>query len=236
MRRIIVLSALALASAQLAAAEPNAKAMEHGRRQVERMLRDRPEMTRYPSERGYLNLAATDPQLQWAVRKFAGEDTGFLIYWEPKPPMDVNEAEHASRDATGRAVIRVAKVGFPVSVTKENAFETMWSGAVFELLNITRHERFEELHTLAWKKKIDRDGYISGMAKVEYEALRQLQAYATSVWRPWAASAGARMDDSQWWIDLPATFDEWIGLYRDKNAYPWHPYGLHYDEVTGAGR
>lgn len=236
MHRIIVLSALALASAQLAAAEPDAKAMEHGRRQVERMLRDRPEMTRYPSERGYLNLAASDPQLEWAARKFAGEDTGFLIYWEPKPPMDVNEAEHSSRDASGRAVIRVAKVGFPVTVTEENAFEVMWRGAVFEFLNITRHDRFKELTKLAWDKRIDRDGYVLGMAKVEYEALRQLQSYATSVWRPWAAGAGARMDERLWWTGLPPTFEEWIEHYRDKNDYPWHFFGLHYDKLNGAGR
>jgi hypothetical protein len=174
--------------------------------------------------------------VQWAIRKFAGEDTGFLIHWNPKPPMDANQAQHGSRDASGRAFIQVAKLGFPVTVTERNAFEVMWSGAVFELLNITRHQRFEALWTRAWKKEIHREGYIREMAKVEYEALRQLQAFASSVWRPWAVHAGARMDPTRWWMGLPATFQEWVGSYHDKKGYPWHPYGLYYDELTGAGK
>src|SRR5688572_3509528 len=118
---------LVLLTAPLIAAEPDAKALAHGRQQLEQMLRDRPAMTRYPSQSGYANLSMNDPQVQWAIRKFAGEDTGFLIHWEPKPPMDVHSAQHSSGDASGRAVIQVAKVGFPLTVTKENAFDSMWS-------------------------------------------------------------------------------------------------------------
>jgi hypothetical protein len=236
MLRVFILSALLLALEQLTAGEPDAKSLEHGRRQVEQMLRDRPEMTRYPSASGFLQLSASDPQVQWAIRKFAGEDTGFLIYWESKPPMDVNAAEHSSHDASGHPVIRVAKVGFPITVTKNNAFEVMWMGAVFELLNVTRHKRFDKLAERAWKMEIDRLGYISGMALVEYVDLRQLQAYASATWVPWARTAGAKIDERLWWLGLPATFEEWIDRYRDKNAYPWHPYGLYYDELTGTGK
>src|SRR5690349_10440000 len=118
MFRILIATVIGLVSGQIAAGEPDARALEHGRQQVERMLRDRPEMTRYPSASGFLQLSESDPQVQWAIRKFAGEDTGFLIYWEPKPPMDVNTAQHNSHDASGHPVIRVAKVGFPITVTK----------------------------------------------------------------------------------------------------------------------
>jgi hypothetical protein len=174
--------------------------------------------------------------VQWAIRKFAGEDTGFLIYWEPKPPLDVNAAEHDAHDASGHPVIRVAKIGFPITVTKDNAFEVMWMGAIFELLNITRHQHFDELGIRAWNRQINRDDFIHGMAKVEYESLRQLQAYATNVWLPWATSAGAKMNQDLWWLRLPGTFEEWIGWYQNRNAYPWHPYGLYYDQVTGTGK
>jgi hypothetical protein len=226
---------LVLLIAPLIAAEPDAKALAHGTQQVEQMLRDRPEMTRYPSQSGYANLSMTDPQVQWAIRKFAGEDTGFLIHWEPKPPMDVHSAEHTSRDASGRPAIRIAKVGFPITVTKENAFDHMWSGVIFELLNITRHEKFDELRLRAWKREIDRESYVWGMAKVEYDALRQLQSYATSAWIPWAATARAKMHEELWWTKLPATFEEWKSRYTERNSYPWHPYGLYFDALTQKG-
>jgi hypothetical protein len=112
----------------------------------------------------------------------------------------------------------------------------MWSGVAFELLNLTRHEQFHKLTERAGKKEIGRQNYVRAMAKVEYDALRQLQAYASATWVPWATAVSARMDQSVWWVGLPGTFEEWIDRYQDKNAYPWHPYGLYYDDLTGTAK
>ncbi len=65
--------------------ELSAEALAHGRKQVEKMLKDRPAMAQYGEEIEFLR--------SWAARKFAGEDMGSLIDWDSTPPLH-SDAEH----------------------------------------------------------------------------------------------------------------------------------------------
>ena len=47
---------------------------DHGRQQVQAMLRDRPAMREHGKD--------AEPLYQWAARKFAGEDTGRTFEWD----------------------------------------------------------------------------------------------------------------------------------------------------------
>ena len=53
-------------------------ALAHGQEQVRRMLKDRPNMARHVDE--------SDVLRKWAARKFAGEDLGVTIDWDPLEP------------------------------------------------------------------------------------------------------------------------------------------------------
>ncbi len=65
--------------------ELSPEALKYGNQQVQKMLEDRPAMAQYGNETAFLR--------SWAARKFAGEDLGSLIDWEPTPPMH-SDAEH----------------------------------------------------------------------------------------------------------------------------------------------
>ena len=76
----------------------SAEAMEHGRRQVARMLHDRPVMAQFEKQSEFLR--------DWAARKFAGEDFGELIDWDPSPPLH-SDAEHLAPGDGEHAAILV---------------------------------------------------------------------------------------------------------------------------------
>ncbi len=107
----------------------SAEALRHGRRQVAQMLHDRPAMAQFGPESEFLR--------QWAARKFAGEDLGTPIDWDPSPPQH-SDAEHLAPAGDEHAAILVAadyqsgpKQGRP------RAFEELWAGAIYELHNVT---------------------------------------------------------------------------------------------------
>ena len=100
--------------------------LKHGQEQVRQMLKDRPAMAQYGDEAGVL--------YSWAVRKFAGEDLGQRIFWDPADPPDTS-ADHFSPTATspGRVRVRGQYKDGP-HAGKERAGEEMWEGVVYETL------------------------------------------------------------------------------------------------------
>jgi hypothetical protein len=65
------------------AAEPTSADLEHGKRQVERMLADHPGMAVYRREKdnkaGYVEEG--DAIYRWAVEAYAGRYVGERVYW-----------------------------------------------------------------------------------------------------------------------------------------------------------
>ena len=101
--------------------------LEHGRRQVREMLRDRPPMAEFGGR--------ADALCRWAERKFAGEDLAGRIYWEDVPPQPGFDGQCClpSPGAPARIRVRLA----PYRQRKARSFEEMWADVVYELYNVS---------------------------------------------------------------------------------------------------
>ena len=204
--------------------ELSPEALEHGRKQVEKMLKDRPAMAENAEEAEFLRT--------WAARKFAGEDLGSLIDWDPTPPLH-SDAEHLAPDKNMHGAVLIeprytdgAKRGRPRS------FEDLWAGAVFELHNINYAKEFVRLHNEASQGKVAKDDFVSGILKFEVLAAQQTRGFYVDVYLPFAAKKKMSTDPELWFGSWWVQPDDAIKQFTDKTAYPWRPYARDHDWVT----
>lgn len=205
----------------------SAEDLDHGRKQMEQLLKDRPEMA--------VGLAPEDPLYQWAMRKFAGEDLPERINWNSTFPTG-GEADHGAPVAGEPGMVRVAsrKRGLlGLLPGRKLTFDEHWSHLCFELHNIQGSPAFEQSNRLAARRELTRDGYIRQCAYHEYLALLRTRAFYVDVYFPRARSKKVETVPEQWRLDLPPTFESWLGQYTDHANYPWEPYGSYYDGLVG---
>ncbi len=214
----------------------DAALLEHGRRQVEYMIKDRPSMGAYRTETGFKLVRPADPFYKWAVRKFAGEDTKSPVFWDASSP--ATEAEHTPPHDDDVGLIRVSrKIGrddVGEWKGKEKAFEVLWSQAIFELNNIGGFAAFLELHDRALNGRIERESYIMESAKSEHIAYLKTNTFFRETWVPWAIKVQLTPSAQRFmvaWDMGQNSFDDWISKYTDRTAYPWVPFGEYFDEA-----
>ncbi|MGH7774831.1 MAG: hypothetical protein ACREQA_21615 [Candidatus Binatia bacterium] len=211
--------------------ELSAEALEHGKDQVQRMLRDRPAMKRYVTE--------GDAIWQWAVRKYAGEDLATTIDWSPDPPdkPDAYNSDHSIPTHKARGFIRVRETYSSGSRTgRKRSFEELWYDAVFELHNISNAPRFLQVFEEARRGKLSKELWIKKNTQIEYDALRRVVDFYKSSWLPWSRTKGFQSDPRIWRVHLPQSYDNWIRLYIDRSGYPWDTWGCYYDDMVAQGR
>jgi tetratricopeptide (TPR) repeat protein len=205
--------------------EPTADDLTHGRRQVEQLLKDRPEMARF--------VTPDDEIYQWAVRKFAGEDVPGRILWDRELP-DQGWADHRTPTAAkpGRVRLRSA---LPLSswlmAKRSFDFDELWSMLAFELHNLQSYQRFREVAESACEGNLTREGFVLEYTRLEFHALQRTRAWYLDCFRPWAKHEGVPTDGKNWRIDMPLTFKEFMEQYQDKSRYPWQPYLHYYDRL-----
>jgi tetratricopeptide (TPR) repeat protein len=202
----------------------SADALRHGRRQVERMVHDRPAMAQFASESEFLR--------RWAAHKFAGEDLDTLIDWDPSPPRS-SDAEHLAPAGDEHAAILVAAdyQGGPRQ-GRPRAFEELWAGAVYELHNVTFAPEFVRLNREADEGKLSKRAFIAGILNYEIRAAQQTRAFYRLVFLPWAEKKKLPTDPALWFCDWWDTPDEVLDSVRDPGAYPWRPYARTHDWAT----
>jgi tetratricopeptide (TPR) repeat protein len=202
----------------------SADALRHGQEQVAKMLQDRPAMAQFGEETEFLR--------QWAVRKFAGEDLGTLINWDPSPPLH-SDAEHMAPSEKETAAILVAAVYDSGPKQGEpRSFEELWAGAVFELHNINNASEFVRLNDQADEGKISKRDFVAGILKPELRAGQQTRAFYVQVFLPWAANKKLPTDPTLWFGDWWDTPEKVLDSFADKSAYPWRPYARTHDWAT----
>ena len=207
--------------------ELSAEDLEHGNRQVERLLKDRPEMA--------AGLTPEDTLYKWAVRKFAGEDIPERIVWNPSVP-DGAEADHGAPSGGEPGMVRIAprKRGFlGLLPGRKLTFDEQWAHLCYELHNIQGSPDFEQTNRLAQRKELTRDGYIRLCAYHEYQALLRTRAFYVDVYFPWARAKKIETSPEQWRLDISPTFEGWLAQYDNRASYPWEPYGSYYDAMAG---
>jgi tetratricopeptide (TPR) repeat protein len=201
--------------------ELSPEALAHGERQVAAMLRDRPPMAEHGDEAAFLR--------QWAARKFAGEDVGETIDWEPQPPTD-SDAEHVAPTDQGRGRIMIDlyyrqghRRGQP------RTFEELWSRAVFELHNISLARHFVRLHDEAQKGMIEKRQFVFQMWKYEEQAMQLSRAFYVELYLPFAAKKKLATVPERWFASHWQAIEEPMLDSISRTAYPWRPYARQYD-------
>lgn len=203
--------------------------LEHGRRQVERMLGDRPGMAVYRREKdgkaGY--VGEEDAIYKWAVEAYAGRYVGERVFWGPDEPPDGYGACHGRVEGSGLYVVQIKNT----TGRGRASFEKMWAGLVFEMHNMAMGTAWLTVQVRAVEGEIADDEYARGCAKVEWMAIQKMTEFREAVWRPWAAAQGLTTEDDAWrWRDQD-DFDKWLGHYHDPEGYPWKHYRQDYDNM-----
>lgn len=202
----------------------SAEALAHGQKQVEQMLSDRPAMAGMGEKAEFL--------VEWAARKFAGEDSGMLTDWDPTPPRH-SDAENIAPVAGQHARIRLARTYlWGPKQGQERPFEELWSNAVFELHNVVLTPHFERLRRQVENGQLSKEQYVEGIWTYEHRAAQQTRAFYVEVYLPWAAEQKLPSDPELWfaayWEEAERTFQQ----FTDRGEYPWRPYARQYDWMT----
>jgi hypothetical protein len=205
------------------------KAIKHGKEQVRRMLRDRPVMLNHLDENDVLS--------RWAALKFAGEDTGCTIDWDPTVPVAGTFAEHAIPTDKQRGLIRIAKThGEGVYQGIDLTFEELWMAAVFELNNISNAKAFRKHYQQAWNGKLTRDEFVRACCLTEMKAMQQTRAFYCSVYLPWIRQKRIRTEPQLWYTGPSwwGTREECFATYPKESDYPWGIYGKYFEQLRTA--
>ncbi len=188
------------------------KKLEHGRKQVLKMLKDRPDMGKY------INI--NDAIWKWIVKKFAGEDLLDTINWTPEQPLSDYPAEYSSPTTKKRGCIRI-----------RDHFEPYWTSAVFELYNIANTANVNKIDQKVLAGRLLKKDYIEECAKLEYKAIKKTKRFYKAIWKPWAKKKGFPTNPHTWFGWVPNSYNKWIKRFKKKADYPWGCFGRHYDKL-----
>jgi len=200
------------------------EALEHGRRQIRRMLQDRPAMSQH--------MGPDDALWKWAERKFAGEGIEAPIDWDPTPPTD-SEAEHVAPSGGRHGYVRVSATWLTgPKAGKPRSFEELWANLIFELHNFALVKHFVRLHQEAALGTLTKEQFIAEILRHEYTAAQQTRAFYLRVYLPWAEKKKLPTDPAHWFTDWWDDPEDALHGFVDRTSYPWRPYARHYDWAT----
>jgi hypothetical protein len=135
--------------------------LSFGRRQVEQIICDRPDMgeiiERRPVFRQTLEL------------RFAGYSTGSRIYWDCREPTSDRPGEHLISHADFPVMVRVS--------TKTESAVDKCAILLFELNNLQLDKEFQLLVTSPAAMKKSRDEFITSCVRHEFLASQKTQLY-----------------------------------------------------------
>ena len=157
----------------------SAEAVKHGEEQVRKMLNDRPALAEH--------IVSGDEVWTWAVRKFAGEDTGTLVHWNASDPSPF-EADSGNFRNDGHAQIRVAGVRADSSSEQKGSFERLWRCVVIELHKVAASETFRRIFQQALDGQISREEYILAICTTEDRSKQRTRAFYLKLFLPWMRS------------------------------------------------
>lgn len=200
----------------------SAKELAFGEEQVETMVRDRPEMSRY--------VQKGDPVWDFCARQFGGEAIGAGIEWNNSLPVGANsDYQIPDGNQSGDICVRI----YDPYTHKKNTCEELWSYALYELCNIRSNKQQEVVWDDMLSGKINRSEFIKRKAQLEYQAYPYTVWIYNTLWKPSMEAKRIKTTPSLWGLTVPDTADAWFEQYRytDQNSYPWN-YGKEYDEAV----
>jgi len=196
------------------------EAIEHGRQQVRQMLTDRPAMATF--------IIEGDELWNWAARKFAGEDAGVLVDWDPTDPTPFRAHCRPGVDGKhGRICVGNVEA---YTESKEDAFSILWAYAVFELHNVAHVGDPEQLIAEAKLGRISREQFIRNMIHREAPASAGARAFFVNSFLPYARSKNLTPPPLYWHC---TTFipDEFTRLAYFRSMRHWEKWDLYFDRL-----
>jgi hypothetical protein len=201
-------------------------------RQMLWLLRDRPDMARFPIG-DQLHWVVQDHEIwRWAAARFAGAGTGFQIGWGEAEPDGIFDADHYYTRERGWIRIRKSPAGQP----RNTAFESQWQSLVFEFFNQENAAGFGQLWEQALAGSISSEKFVTESARLEHRALAKCQDFYSKVWKPWCQKSGFKSDESIWIHGFRASFDEWLAQYPRDFEYPWKVYQRYYQDARDSAK
>lgn len=217
-------SALNLPGPAVLERELSSAELAFGAEQVDRMVKDRPEMGRA--------VFKTDDLWQFCARCFGGEAIGETVLWDNALPEQKGyESENDGPSDSRKGYIRIRQIhasaerrGQPLNC------EELWSCAVFELENLRNHPACRALYEMALKGQLTREDWVRESSKLEYAALRRTAQDYRALWRPLARTRDLSDTPWLWGVGCPPTYEGWILQYNDPTGYPWDAFARYYDQ------
>jgi hypothetical protein len=200
-------------------------APEHGRKQLLKMLADRPLMNQYLDE--------SDDLWSWAAWKYGAKIAGSNVVWDSSPTVDANcPAQHRMPTHGKDGAVQVRKVSLDdVMNNKAAAFDRLWSGAVYELHNIENAAEFDELFHRAKCGTVTEEEFVKSMFTIELKAEQRTRKWYVELYLPHAKKYGIRTYPENWCCTDWGSSTSLFLCYTDKEAYPWTPYSRYYAEL-----
>jgi len=167
-------------------------ALRHGEEQVRQMLRDRPAMAQFGEE----GIAF----YRWAASKFAGEDRGERLLWDPGTPVPpLGDSVGAPRLALpGRIQIDAVYTDGPYS-GKARSSEELWSSAVAKLYHIANEAECIRLNGDATNGTVSLDDYVNQVIQYEQRVAARTRAFYIHVFLPWAKDHRVSSNPTLWY-------------------------------------
>lgn len=204
------------------------RAIQHGQEQVRKMLADRPLMAQ--------GIDPSNPMYQWAVRKFAGDELGQPIDWDPAEPAGF-DADHSPPELGRRGCVRIRKDRVESwGIGDAPEFERLWNHAVFELINITASGKNYDLLGGVYAGRIDRDQYVRRMFATELYAAERTRRFFVDVYLRHNGHPNVPTHPALWYLTAWGSDDELLqNAYNDRTKYPWIPYRTYFDKMKAQG-
>lgn len=203
-------------------------ALEHGRKQLLKMLADRPLMNRYLDE--------SDDLWSWAAWKYGAKIAGSKVVWDSSPTDDPHcSAQHHIPTHGEDGTIRIRDLSLDDFLNnKTAAFDRLWSGAVFELHNIENAAEFDELYDRAKSGDVTEEEFVKSMFTIELKAGQRTRKWYVELYLPHAKKYGIPTYPENWSCGDWGSPTSLFLRYTDKEAYPWTPYSRYYAELRAS--
>lgn len=205
--RHITLVLLTIASMRVIAAEPTADDLKHGRKQLQRMLEDRPEIAVYRAEGSPViqYITESDAPWQWALRAFAGIYVNERVFWDHRPPLHESSSDSTSPYFHGLYSVSLR----PLPQVKNKKLEHAWARFVYEMLTMSRAPERDHLVHLVYSRQVSIDAAVREYARLQWSVDKQVEQFYHQTWRPWARSRGIPSHPHFWSHDHLSTFESW---------------------------
>ncbi len=200
--------------------------IHHGEAQVRAMLHDRPGMGEF--------IAQGDNLWNWAVRRFAGEETGQRIEWVARDPAPSDSRSTPAR-SDGGAFIQVRNLENQERLSAAEKFNRYWALVAFEFYNLS-HGASDARALYTRTQELARDEFVVAALEQEQTALQCSRMFFLKGFLPYAQAKHLAIDPACWHCFEFLSEDSEIRLQYFRSLPRWLYYANFYDQLTAQAR